>query len=41
MLMATAFHVRKREYQSLPLTLGLCLAAAFVAYGRWPLLGQA
>jgi hypothetical protein len=40
MLLATAFHVRRRTYNALPLTLGLCAAAAFVAYGRWALLGQ-
>lgn len=39
MLLATGFEIRRRAYSKLPLTVGLCAAAAFVAYARWGLLG--
>lgn len=35
MILATGYHLRKRELASLPVTLGLGALAAFVAWGRY------
>lgn len=38
MLLATAFHVKRREYPAAGLTLLLAALAAYVASGRWHLI---
>ncbi len=39
MALAIAFHLARREYANLAVNIPLLLLAAFVAWGRWELLG--
>lgn len=39
MLLAALFHLPRKEYQSIGFNLFLLALAAFVAWGRWSLLG--
>ena len=38
MVFAAFFHLSRREYGSLPLTIALLVLALFVLYGRWMLV---